>query len=75
MAADRRRISLLLLYERVNGNKVPLSSIRRRCSPTSRQARNSRGAHPNTVLRDWRLAKAWLGREMGKSEAGDTNEA
>jgi RNA polymerase sigma factor (TIGR02999 family) len=24
---------------------------------------------PDTVLRDWRLAKAWLGREMGKVEA------
>ena len=23
---------------------------------------------PDTVLRDWRLAKAWLAREMGKSE-------
>ena len=25
---------------------------------------------PETVLRDWRLAKAWLAREMGKAEAG-----
>jgi RNA polymerase sigma-70 factor (ECF subfamily) len=24
---------------------------------------------PETVLRDWRLAKAWLTREMGKSVA------
>ena len=24
--------------------------------------------HPNTVLRDWRLAKAWLKREMSKEE-------
>jgi RNA polymerase sigma factor (TIGR02999 family) len=24
---------------------------------------------PETVMRDWRLAKAWLAREMGKSEA------
>jgi RNA polymerase sigma-70 factor (ECF subfamily) len=24
---------------------------------------------PDTVLRDWRLAKAWLAREMGKTEA------
>lgn len=24
---------------------------------------------PDTVLRDWRLAKAWLAREMGKAEA------
>lgn len=24
---------------------------------------------PGTVLRDWRLAKAWLAREMGKTEA------
>jgi hypothetical protein len=22
---------------------------------------------PDTVLRDWRLAKAWLAREMGKA--------
>ena len=26
----------------------------------------------DTVLRDWRLAKAWLAREMGKVEAGET---
>jgi RNA polymerase sigma factor (TIGR02999 family) len=25
---------------------------------------------PDTVLRDWRLAKAWLAREMGKTGAG-----
>jgi RNA polymerase sigma-70 factor (ECF subfamily) len=25
---------------------------------------------PDTVMRDWRLAKAWLTREMGKSKAG-----
>ena len=24
---------------------------------------------PDTVMRDWRLAKAWLAREMGKTEA------
>jgi DNA-directed RNA polymerase specialized sigma24 family protein len=24
---------------------------------------------PDTVLRDWRLAKAWLAREMGKAVA------
>jgi RNA polymerase sigma-70 factor, ECF subfamily len=24
---------------------------------------------PDTVMRDWRLAKAWLAREMGKAEA------
>lgn len=30
---------------------------------------------PDTVLRDWRLAKAWLAREMGKSETSDTNDA
>jgi RNA polymerase sigma-70 factor (ECF subfamily) len=31
---------------------------------------------PDTVLRDWRLAKAWLGREMGKAEATEvTNDA
>ena len=26
--------------------------------------------HPNTVVRDWRLAKAWLKREMGGMETG-----
>jgi RNA polymerase sigma factor (TIGR02999 family) len=26
---------------------------------------------PDTVLRDWRLAKAWLGREMGRASASD----
>jgi len=25
---------------------------------------------PDTILRDWRLAKTWLAREMGKPEAG-----
>jgi len=31
---------------------------------------------PDTVLRDWRLAKAWLAREMGKAEATQvTNDA
>ena len=25
--------------------------------------------HPNTVLRDWRLAKMWLKREIGKEES------
>jgi RNA polymerase sigma-70 factor (ECF subfamily) len=29
---------------------------------------------PDTVLRDWRLAKAWLAREMGRAEAAE-NEA
>jgi DNA-directed RNA polymerase specialized sigma24 family protein len=29
----------------------------------------------DTVHRDWRLAKAWLAREMGKGQAGDTNDA
>ena len=24
--------------------------------------------HPNTVLRDWRLAKMWLKREISKEE-------
>jgi RNA polymerase sigma factor (TIGR02999 family) len=28
---------------------------------------------PDTVLRDWRLAKAWLAREMGKSSATETS--
>ena len=28
--------------------------------------------HPNTVLRDWRLAKMWLKREMSKKEADDS---
>jgi RNA polymerase sigma-70 factor, ECF subfamily len=28
--------------------------------------------HPNTVLRDWRLAKMWLKREMSKEEADDS---
>jgi RNA polymerase sigma-70 factor (ECF subfamily) len=28
---------------------------------------------PDTVLRDWRLAKAWLAREMGKAEANGNN--
>lgn len=27
--------------------------------------------HPNTVLRDWRLAKMWLKREMNKKEKAD----
>ena len=26
---------------------------------------------PDTVLRDWRLAKAWLGREMGKAASSN----
>ena len=26
---------------------------------------------PDTVLRDWRLAKAWLHRELNKKEKGD----
>jgi RNA polymerase sigma-70 factor, ECF subfamily len=30
---------------------------------------------PDTVLRDWRLAKAWLAREMGKANASETNDA
>lgn len=30
---------------------------------------------PDTVLRDWRLAKAWLAREMGKANASKTNDA
>ena len=30
---------------------------------------------PDTVLRDWRLAKAWLAREMGKGQTGVTNDA
>lgn len=30
---------------------------------------------PDTVLRDWRLAKAWLAREMGKGQAGVANGA
>ena len=29
---------------------------------------------PDTILRDWRLAKAWLAREMGKGVAAG-NEA
>jgi RNA polymerase sigma-70 factor, ECF subfamily len=28
--------------------------------------------HPNTVLRDWRLAKMWLKRELSKEEANDS---
>jgi RNA polymerase sigma-70 factor (ECF subfamily) len=28
---------------------------------------------PDTVLRDWRLAKAWLAREMGRSSAMETS--
>jgi RNA polymerase sigma factor (TIGR02999 family) len=28
---------------------------------------------PDTVLRDWRLAKAWLAREMGKTEAREND--
>lgn len=30
---------------------------------------------PDTVLRDWRLAKAWLKREIGKKESEATEEA
>jgi RNA polymerase sigma-70 factor (ECF subfamily) len=30
---------------------------------------------PDTVLRDWRLAKAWLAREMGRDQTGVTNDA
>jgi len=28
--------------------------------------------HPNTVLREWRLAKLWLKREMAKEEVNDS---
>jgi len=28
--------------------------------------------HPNTVLRDWRLAKMWLKREMSKAQVNDS---
>ena len=28
---------------------------------------------PDTVHRDWRLAKAWLAREMGKTVAGEND--
>ena len=27
---------------------------------------------PDTIFRDWRLARTWLAREMGKAEAGET---
>jgi RNA polymerase sigma factor (sigma-70 family) len=27
--------------------------------------------HPNTVIRDWALAKAWLKRELGRMTAHD----
>jgi RNA polymerase sigma-70 factor (ECF subfamily) len=27
---------------------------------------------PDTIFRDWRLAKTWLAREMGKAEASET---
>jgi RNA polymerase sigma-70 factor, ECF subfamily len=30
---------------------------------------------PDTVLRDWKLAKAWLAREMGRGQTGVTNDA
>ena len=35
------------------------------------------GVHPNTVIRDWALAKAWLARQMNRetepaAEASDT---
>jgi RNA polymerase sigma-70 factor, ECF subfamily len=30
---------------------------------------------PDTVLRDWRLAKAWLAREMGKAETVENESA
>ena len=30
---------------------------------------------PDTVLRDWRLAKAWLAREMGRGQTGVANDA
>jgi len=30
--------------------------------------------HPNTVIRDWSLAKAWLKRELSRNRSGGTKE-
>jgi RNA polymerase sigma factor (TIGR02999 family) len=38
--------------------------------PRSSRRSNALGVHPNTVIRDWSLARAWLKRELSR-EVGD----
>jgi ECF sigma factor len=33
------------------------------------EAAESLGVHPNTVIRDWGLAKVWLKRELSPKDA------
>jgi RNA polymerase sigma-70 factor (ECF subfamily) len=42
---------------------------------TAEETAEALGVSPDTVLRDWRLAKAWLGREMRKTTTAKRSTA
>jgi RNA polymerase sigma factor (TIGR02999 family) len=42
---------------------------------TAEETAEALGVSPDTVLRDWRLAKAWLGREMRKTTTAKRSAA
>ena len=75
--------SLLVLDEALDrlaafdARKARVVELRYFAGMSVEEAAEALGVHPNTVIHDWRLAKAWLKRELersGRDESGPLEE-
>ena len=55
-----------------DARKARVVELRYFAGMTVEEAAEALGVHPNTVIHDWSLAKAWLKREMERSAGDET---
>jgi RNA polymerase sigma-70 factor (ECF subfamily) len=55
---------------RLNPRKAQVVELRYFGGLSVEEAAEALGVHPNTIIRDWSLARAWLKRELARGAAG-----
>jgi RNA polymerase sigma factor (TIGR02999 family) len=54
---------------RLNPRKAQVVELRDFGGLSVEEAAEALGVHPNTIIRDWSLARAWLKRELGRENS------
>jgi RNA polymerase sigma factor (TIGR02999 family) len=55
----------------VDARKAKVVELRHFGGMSVEEVAESLEVHPNTVVRDWKIARAWLKREIGETDAGE----
>lgn len=78
MAADQRRMDLVALDDAltalaaVDPRKARMVELRFFGGLSVKETADVLNVSPNTVIRDWKLTKAWLKREMLRTKGHDS---